>query len=159
MTIQQAGGNDPDDGRRLAAALGLQPLQDEGGLFRQTVSTAGMTAILYLLMGDDCSAMHRLDADEVYFHHAGAPLRMLLLPPDGASTEITCGADVLAGQAPQVVVPAGTWQGSSSAGAWTLVSTVVTPPFAWERFRLGTAADLTARYPAAARRIGELTRS
>jgi uncharacterized protein len=32
------------------------------------------------------------------------------------------------------------------------------PPFRWDGFRLGSRAELTARYPQAAARIRELTR-
>ena len=58
-----------------------------------------------------------------------------------------------------MVVPAGTWQGSSSSGAWSWVGTTMAPPFAPERFRLGARDELSARYPAHRTRIEELTRA
>ncbi|MGD9529882.1 MAG: cupin domain-containing protein [Pseudonocardia sp.] len=72
--------------------------------------------------------------------------------------EVVLGPDVERGERPQVAVPAGTWQGSSPDGAWTLVGTTVAPPFDWAMFTLGDRAILTAAYPAAAARIRELTR-
>lgn len=152
---------DPDaaaPAHAIAAALGLEPLPLEGGLFRRTFTGSGATAILFMLIGADFSALHRLHSDEVYFFHGGAPLRMLLIEPDGTHHEVLVGADVIAGQHPQVHVPAGWWQGSSAAGPWSMVSTVVSPGFDWHDFALGDRAELTALAPAAAGRIAELTR-
>jgi predicted cupin superfamily sugar epimerase len=69
------------DGRAVASALDLAQLPLEGGLFRRTYLGQGMSAILFLLTGGEFSAMHRLAADEIYFHHAGSSLRMLLIDP------------------------------------------------------------------------------
>jgi predicted cupin superfamily sugar epimerase len=146
------------DGERIAQLLGLEPLPDEGGLFRRTHIDAHSSAIYYLLLAPDFSAMHRLGATETYHWYGGAPLRLLLLQPDGGVSEPVLGPDVAAGERPQVVVLAGTWQGSSPAGAWSLVGTTTAPPFDWTHFELGARAALLARFPAAAARIAELTR-
>jgi predicted cupin superfamily sugar epimerase len=146
------------DGERLADALGLEPLPNEGGLFRRTHIDAHSSAIYYLLLAPDFSALHRLGATEVYHWYGGSPLRLLLLGPDGRVEEPVLGPDVPAGQRPQLVVPAGTWQGSSPDGEWSLVGTTTAPPFDWTHFELGDRAELTARYPAAAVRIAALTR-
>src|SRR6478752_1908705 len=153
-----AADDDRAAGRALAEELGLAPLALEGGLFRRTFTGGGATAILFMLIGDDFSAMHRLAADEIYFHHAGSPLRMLLIDPDGAAREVVIGPDALAGALPQFHVPAGWWQGSSTDGPWSLVSTVVTPGFDWHDFVLGDREQLIALCPDAADRIGRLTR-
>jgi predicted cupin superfamily sugar epimerase len=147
----------PAEAERIAAALGLEPLPEEGGLYRQTYADGFSTAIYYLLAGDDFSALHRLAGAEVYHWYAGSPLRLLLLEPDGVR-EPVLGPGIGHGEAPQLVVPGGVWQGSSPAGAWTLVGTTMAPPFRWDGFRLGSRAELTARYPQAAVRIRELTR-
>jgi len=146
------------EGERIARLLGLEPLPDEGGLFRRTHVDAHSSAIYFLLIAPEFSAMHRLTATETYHWYAGSPLRLLLLGPDGRVDEPVLGADLAAGQRPQLVVPAGTWQGSSSTGEWTLVGTTTAPPFDWDGFELGDRAALTAAYPAAAARIAELTR-
>ena len=95
----------------LAAALRPGTAAAEGGLFRRTFTGDGATAIYFMLIGDDFSALHRLAADEIYCHHAGAPLRMLLIDPAGGAREVLIGPDALAGQHPQFIVPAGCWQG------------------------------------------------
>ncbi len=151
-------GDDQEVGRAVAAALGLEPLPLEGGLFRRTYTGSAVTAILFLLVGDDFSALHRLTSDEVYFHHAGAPLRMLLIDPDGDAHDVVLGPDVLAGEQPQFLVPAHWWQGSSTDGGWSLVSTVVTPGFDWADFELGDRHVLALLCSSAVRRIVALTR-
>jgi predicted cupin superfamily sugar epimerase len=146
------------EGERVAALLGLGPLPDEGGLFHRTHLDAHSSAIYYLLVDPDFSALHALAGTEIYHWYAGSPLRMLLLHPDGRATEPVLGPDLAAGQRPQLVVPPGTWQGSSPAGAWSLVGTTMAPAFDPAAFRLGDRAELAARYPACRNRIGELTR-
>lgn len=146
------------EGERVAALLGLEPLPDEGGLFRRTHIDPHSSAIYFLLIAPDFSAMHRLTATETYHWYAGAPLRLLLLGEDGRAAEMVLGPHLAAGQRPQFVVPAGTWQGSSSAGEWSLVGTTTAPPFDWEGFELGERAALVDRYPEAADRIAGLTR-
>jgi predicted cupin superfamily sugar epimerase len=89
-------------GQEVAAALGLEPLESEGGLFRRTYTAAGLTVIYYLVAGQDFSAMHRMrTCDELFLFHAGSPLRMLILDtPDGR--EELLGPDPLSGQHPQL---------------------------------------------------------
>ena len=161
-----AGTDDADDlaaGEALAASLDLELLPPEGGLFRRTFTGGGATVILFMLVGDDFSAMHRLHSDEIYLHHAGAPLRLLLIDPQGARQEVLVGSDALAGQHPQFHVPANWWQGSSvgasgDRAAWSLLSTVVSPGFDWHDFVLGDRDFLVGLCPDAAERITELTR-
>ena len=43
---------------------------------------------------------------------------------------------MLAGEMPQVVVPAGHWQAAVSTGDYTLVSCTVSPGFRFEGFKL-----------------------
>lgn len=148
----------PPEAAAWVERLGLEPLEHEGGLFRRMHIDEHSSAIYYLLAAPDFSALHALDSVEVYHWYAGAPLRMLLLHPDGRSEELLLGPDHSAGQLPQAVVSPGVMQGSSSSGAWTLIGTTMSPPFQWEGFELGDRAALQERYPDAAARIAELTR-
>lgn len=161
MTTGDAGPSPQDGiavGEALAATLDLELLPLEGGLFRRTFTGGGATAILFMLVGSDFSAMHRLHADEIYFHHSGSPLRMLLIDPAGVHREVIIGPDAQAGEHPQFHVPALWWQGSSTDGPWALVSTVVSPGFDWHDFVLGDRDALVGLCPDAADRIDELTR-
>ena len=140
----------PDDARRVIEALGLMPLPVEGGRWAQSWRDERCSAIYYLLVAPEFSALHRLAHLEIYAYHAGAPLAMLLLHPDGDAERVVLGPDVVAGQRPQIVVPAGVWQASESTGAWSLVGTVVVPPYTDDIVEFATEDELTAlaaRYP------------
>jgi uncharacterized protein len=146
------------EGERIARTLGLQPLPGEGGLFRRTYIDAYCSVIYFMLIAPDFSALHSLDGVETYHWYAGSPLRLLLLHPDGKVDQPVLGSDLVAGARPQVVVPAGVWQGSSSAGEWTLAGTTMAPAFEWSAFHLGRRTELISGWPDAARRIHALTR-
>jgi len=130
--------------------LGLQPLPVEGGRWAQSWRSDTGSAIYYLLVAPEFSAPHRLDRLEVYAHHAGAPAAMLLLHEDGSVERPVLGTDVAAGERPQVVVPAGTWQATVTRGAWSLLGTVVVPPYTDDCVEFADGADLALRYPEAA---------
>lgn len=132
-----------DDARRLIAALGLSP-HPEGGHYRQTWVAPAVpgerpagTAILFLLSAGESSHWHRVDATEIWHFHAGAPL-ILRMAADavGPARRLCLGGDVLAGDNPQVIVPAHHWQAAITTGAWSLVSCTVSPGFRFEGFEL-----------------------
>jgi predicted cupin superfamily sugar epimerase len=127
----------------LIAALSLEP-HPEGGWYRETWRAeaapgerASATAIHFLLEEDQRSHWHRVDAAELWLWHAGHPLTLSMAQNDaGPASAITLGGDVLTGQAPQAIVPAGWWQAASPQGGWVLVSCVVSPGFAFSGFEL-----------------------
>lgn len=127
------------EAQRLVQALRLEP-HPEGGWYHQTWAgplrdgRASGTAILFLLAAGEHSHWHRVDADEIWLWHAGAPL--ILSVGVEATTDIRLGPDVLGGEAPQAVVPAGHWQAARSTGDYTLVSCTVSPGFRFEGFEL-----------------------
>lgn len=149
----------PAEAARIVNLLKLEPLEHEGGMFRQMHLDEHSSAIYYLLADDDFSGLHSLGSIEVYHWYAGAPLRLLLLHPDGTVEEPVLGPDLAAGQRPQLIVQPGVMQGSSSAGEWSLVGTTMSPPFDWNGFELGDRAALQQQYPQVADRIAELTRT
>jgi predicted cupin superfamily sugar epimerase len=159
---------------RLIAALGLRPLPREGGWYRETHRSPLMlpasalpppfaggrptsTAIYYLLTPDNWSALHRLPADEVYHFYLGDPVELLLLALGGGDV-VTLGPDVLGGQRPQAVVPAGVWQGSAlrPGGAFALLGTTVAPGFDFADYEAADPAALAAAFPAFANHIARL---
>ncbi|NNE96431.1 MAG: cupin domain-containing protein [Acidimicrobiales bacterium] len=144
----------PDD---LIRDLGLEPLEPEGGWWRQSHIDSNGTGIYYLLTRGQCSLLHQLPGPETYFYQLGAPLDLLVLHPHGASERILVGPDLEAGQRLQHVVPGGCFQGSTSTGAWTLVGTSMAPPFRMEDYVAGRRDDLVERFPDLAGRITELT--
>jgi predicted cupin superfamily sugar epimerase len=135
----ETGVTGPEQAEEIIRRLELQP-HPEGGWYRETWKgpdiggRASGTAILFLLKAGERSHWHRVDSDEIWLWHAGAPL-MLSLGIDSAS-EVRLGPDVLGGDVVQAVVPAGWWQAAASTGEWTLVSCTVSPEFRFEGFEL-----------------------
>jgi predicted cupin superfamily sugar epimerase len=126
----------------------------EGGWFRETYRSevtveppgygarrAAATAIYYLLGPGDESRWHTVRSDELWLWHRGGALELLLggeaEQPDAAPTRILLGPDAGDGQAPQALVPAGTWQSARPVSdAEVLVTCVVSPGFDFADFRL-----------------------
>lgn len=122
--------------------LDLKP-HPEGGFYRETFrdgrAASGRsvsTAIYYLLGTGDVSEWHRVDAAEVWHFYAGAPLVITVSENGHDASAHHLGPDLLRGQRPQFVVPAGWWQTATSLGAWTLVGCTVAPGFVFEGFEL-----------------------
>jgi len=124
--------------------LGRHP---EGGWYaetwRATAPDGGRpvgSAILYLLASGERSHWHRVDAAEIWQFSAGDPLELRLWAPgDPAITTYRLGGDVVAGDRPQAVIPAGAWQAARPLGGWTLVGCIVTPAFEFAGFELAGA--------------------
>jgi predicted cupin superfamily sugar epimerase len=126
----------------VIAMLGLAP-HPEGGHYRQTFSDSVLvdgrpasTAIYYLLAAGERSHWHKVDAVEIWHHHAGAPLALSLSEDGRASETLTLGPDLAAGERPQGIVARDWWQSAVSLGAWTLVGCTVAPGFRFEGFEL-----------------------
>lgn len=127
----------------IIATLGLRP-HPEGGWYAETwraPAVAGErpagTAIHFLLAAGESSHWHRIDAAEIWHHYAGAGLELQVAPTArGPVTRHRLGADLSAGERPQIVVPAGAWQAARSTGAWTLVGCTVVPGFTFAGFEL-----------------------
>lgn len=127
----------------IVRLLDLAP-HPEGGWYRETwrdVPADGGrghgTAIHFLLPGDVVNRWHRVDAVEIWHHHAGAPLDLEIgADKPVAETTIRLGLDLVSGERPQGIVPAHHWQRARSLGAWTLVSCTVSPAFEFEGFEM-----------------------
>ena len=121
--------------------LRLEP-HPEGGHYRQTFRDGEggergySTAIYYLLAAGEVSEWHRVDAAEVWHHYAGAPLALTLSPNGHDAQAHRLGTNLVGGERPQVVVPAGWWQAAESLGRWTLVGCTVAPGFRFEGFEM-----------------------
>ncbi len=164
----------------IKRALGLVPHPIEGGFFRETHRSSFViepgslpsgyrnrsarsigTAIYYMLTPETFSELHRLPTEEVFHFYLGGPVRMLQLFPGGAALEVVIGADILAGERPQVVVPAGVWQGSrlEPGAAFALLGATMAPGFDYADYEEGRRSELIGLYPDHARQIERLTRS
>jgi predicted cupin superfamily sugar epimerase len=131
------------DVEELIRTLALAP-HPEGGWYRETWRAdappgerASATAILFLLDQGRRSHWHRVDADELWLFHAGSPLRLETAAADaGPVRSARLGADVLAGEQPQIRVAAGEWQSAEADRGWALVSCIVSPAFDFAGFTL-----------------------
>jgi predicted cupin superfamily sugar epimerase len=163
--------------QEVIARLQLVPLTIEGGYFRETYRAPlrfmphalppeyggernASTAIYYLLTPDTFSAIHRVKSDEVFHFYAGDAVEMLQLWPDGRSEIVLLHNDLAAGHLPQVVVPAGVWQGCRlvPGGQWALMGCTVAPGFDYADFELADGNVLCTQYPEHAELIATLTK-
>jgi predicted cupin superfamily sugar epimerase len=148
----------------LVERLNLSP-HPEGGYYRETFrsevqvqteigSRSAGTSILYMLAGDDVSRFHRIDADEIWYFHEGAPLTIYCLEPNG---DARC--ETLSASNPQLTVPAGVWFGAAleEPNSYALVSCAVTPGFEFAEFELAEHSILLERWPDAKDWIEKLT--
>lgn len=163
-------------GEEWIQRFGLQP-HPEGGWFRETYRSADVapagclperfgqsrpfsTAILYLLQGDQFSAFHRLQSDEVWHFYAGRDLILTLLAPGQNRKEIRLGSDPETGAVFQTMIPAGVWFAACLSGpdGYALVGCTVSPGFDYADFELANRADLLADFPQERELIERLTR-
>jgi predicted cupin superfamily sugar epimerase len=167
--------------------LGLSS-HPEGGYFRETYRSADLlrhsglpsrynsdrisaTGIYFFLGAGDVSKFHRLRSDEVWCYHAGRPLMVYIIEPDGSLQRFVLGIDLGKQQRPQIVIPHGVWFGACGVEAeseadaetqtqsalYTLVSCMVAPGFEFEDFELAAREDLLAAYPQHKDLIEQLT--
>ena len=125
---------------QIIAQLGLRP-HPEGGHYRETFRAAddgrgASTAIYFLLKAGERSHWHKVDADEIWHHYAGAPLELSMSDDGRGVRHFRLGSDFALGEQPQIVVARHVWQAARSLGAWTLVGCTVSPGFEYAGFEL-----------------------
>ena len=155
--------------------LNLQP-HPEGGYFAETYRSAEVvaqsalparfggerslgTAIYFLLESHHISALHRIQADEIWHFYAGSPLDVFVIKPDGQLTIIRLGNNPEQGEVFQAVVPAGCWFGSRpvvdstvmdstvDSTTFSLVGCTVAPGFDFADFELADRTRLLNEFP------------
>ena len=147
----------------------------EGGYFSETFRSrettadplrgnrAYSTAIYYMLTANTFSEMHRLITDEIFHFYLGDPVEMLHLYPDGTGKRVILGTDITQGMLPQVLVPAGVWQGSrlfpggknpgknrgknEDKNGYALMGTTMAPAFEYSDYLSGDRTELIRQYP------------
>lgn len=161
------GGSEMVTADDVIKVLGLQPLQDEGGYFKETYRSekinapatifgiksedprAISTAIYYLVRPESFSALHKIQSDEIFHFYGGDPVEMVQIDELGRLTRFVIGSNIFNGETPQVVVRRGTWQALrlKSGGSWALMGTTVSPGFEFSDFELGIREQLMQAYP------------
>ena len=138
----------PPQAADIIARLGLKP-HPEGGHYRETFRDTHLdesgrsrsTAIYFLLARGERSHWHRIDAVEIWHYYAGSALT-LKIADDNGERSVRLGADLVAGDVPQAVVPPHAGQAAESNGDWTLVGCTVAPGFEFATFEMA-AKDWT----------------
>jgi predicted cupin superfamily sugar epimerase len=151
-------------------ALHLQP-HPEGGFYREVYRSSESiprsalpsryvgerslgTSIYFLLRAGECSRLHRLQSDEIWYYHAGGSAIIHQFLEDGSYHPFPIGAEA----SPQVVIPRGRWFGATvQTGHYILVGCAVFPGFDFADFELANPSELLARYPAQQEIIRSLT--
>ena len=155
---------------KIIAQLGLAPLPQEGGFFRQIglspvrLANGRFTSseIWFLLTAEDFSALHRLQGEETWTFSKGDQVEHVQLG-GGAAQVSVLGGDLGANAASTVTVPPRTWQGArlkpgSQSQGYALLRCMVRPAWDEKEFELGERAVLFREFPGAAEWIRALTR-
>ena len=73
----------------------------EGGYFKESIrhgstnsTRAAFSSIYFLLTSNDISHFHRIDADEVWYYHAGESLTIHMIMPDGKYEAVQLGTNI-----------------------------------------------------------------
>jgi uncharacterized protein len=134
--------------RALIDFLDLRP-HPEGGYFRRVYRSEktvvrtptqelrfALTTIYFLLVEGEHGAWHRVASDEAWHFYEGAPLELLLSPPDAETMQRRRLGPVSMEAQPVEVVPAGWWQAARTLGSFTLAGCSVAPGFEFDDFIL-----------------------
>jgi uncharacterized protein len=142
---------------QVVERLRLKPLPGEGGFYRETYRAQTFlpegrsvsTAIYYLITPHAGSRIHRVDADEMFHFYAGDPAEIIMLSAEGPKQQLRLGPNLDDGEYPQVLVPAGVWQGLRvvEGGQWSLLGTTVAPGFTFDGFEMADPDQLIERFP------------
>jgi hypothetical protein len=157
---------------QLISRLGLLPLPGEGGFFVPTWTSAAKgpggraygSAILFLITEADFSALHRLRMEEIWHFHAGDAAEVVRIDPFTRECRISLlGPDVTGAHAPQVIIPAGEWQGArihpgTSSHGWSLFGCTLSPAWDERECDLGNREALLREFPGHAPIVRALTR-
>jgi hypothetical protein len=129
---------------------------------RFTIDHAFSTAIYFLLKQGDFSALHTIKQEEIWHFYSGTPIDIHMIHPDGDYEPIHLGNDILNGEIPQGIVPAGSVFGATvcdnSKYDYSLVGCTVAPGFEFEDFTLHKKDELLERFPRHRELIESLTR-
>ncbi len=159
---------------QIVQKLGLQPHPREKGYFAETYrahekltgeslpvryegARSYSSAIYFLLTKDGFSELHRLKSDEIFHFYSGAPAELIVLSADGKGEIIMLGSDLEKGERPQIIVPAGCWQGIHTTGEYTLFGCTVSPGFEYQDYEQGIRELLLKQYPQFSDKIIQLT--
>jgi uncharacterized protein len=107
------------------------------------------TAIYFLLVGSDFSALHRIQQDEVWHHYDGSGVTIVVTAPPGPNHPFLLAKDTPNGQRPQGVVAAGSLFGAylNDPRSYAVVGCTVAPGFDFDDFTVPARDELINEFP------------
>lgn len=118
------------------------------------------SALYFLVTPDVRMRLHSNRSDQLYLHHMGDPLEVLLLYRSGQGEVRIVGTDLESGMRPELFIPGGTFHVSRlGAGAsWALLSATAWPGVEPPDIEQGDPAQLMVAYPDLRAAIDAFTR-
>jgi predicted cupin superfamily sugar epimerase len=143
----------------------------EGGFYRQIYASKKQckehgnrdlaTCIFYLLDGNDFSAFHKINGDEIWHFFIGSSLTIYILNEKDSKLKIVkLGKDWDKGENLQVIINEGNWFAAevNDKSAFTLVGCTVIPGFEFKNFKLAEKKSLLLKFPSYKRIIEKLAK-
>ncbi len=156
--------------------LGLLP-HPEGGYYKETyradedIDSASLpqrykggrsfgTAIYFLITSEAPSTFHRLLSDELWFFHAGDPLRVYGLRQGENLWKKDLGMSLENNQSLQAIISKNTWFAAEvlAPNSYTLISCTVHLGFDFRDFELAKRDELIAKFPQEPSLVERLTK-
>jgi predicted cupin superfamily sugar epimerase len=164
------------DAKYWIDALDLTP-HPEGGYYRETYRSPDVvahthlpkrftgdrcfgTSIYFLLDGEEFSAFHRFNQDEIWHFYDGAGVVLHVIDMSGDYRTLLLGRDIEKGECLQVLVTAGSYFAAEviDKTSFALVGCTVAPGFDFDDFEMPSRDALSRRFPRHKTVIERLTR-
>ena len=166
------------DFQEVIDKLGLEPLPEEGGFYKEVHRAKGYipesvlkehsgdrcyaTHIYYLLTPEEFSGLHRvIGSDEIFHFYLGDPVEMVQMDEENQQLKrIVLGQDLLNDQKLQTTVSKGIWQGTRllEGGQWALLGCTVAPGFEFADFEIKSREEFKELFPEHLETVESFTR-
>ena len=132
----------------------------EGGFYKQIYASKKKcqehgnrslaTCIFYLLEGNDFSAFHKINGDEIWHFFIGSSLTIYIFNEYDSKLKIVkLGKDLDKGENLQLTINEGNWFAAevNDKSSFTLVGCTVIPGFEFKNFKLAKKKSLLLKFP------------
>ncbi len=93
-------------------------------------------------------SFHRVRSDEMWYYHAGAPLKVHVIDQDGHYQQAVLGLDISENQRPQYHIPKNSIVAlEGDLDLYSLIGVMISPGFDMDDFTLFSRDELVARHP------------
>ena len=107
------------------------------------------TSIIFLLKGNQYSAFHKIQSDEIWHYYEGSPVKLYVLDENGILQTYILGNDIKNGSNYQVIIEHNKWFAAKPVDpeSFTLMGCTVSPGFDFSDFQLAKRNELLKKYP------------